>query len=84
MSKVLISIPDDLLADIDREADRAGISRSAFLQGVAREALRVPSHGRIDEVLTQARTALRHAGSFESAGLIRAGRDARDATDRRL
>ncbi|OGO59144.1 MAG: hypothetical protein A2V85_07215 [Chloroflexi bacterium RBG_16_72_14] len=84
MSKVLISIPDDLLAEIDRAVDRSGTSRSAFIQNAARDALRVPSHHRIEDALNRARLALRDAGAFESATIIRAARDARDATDRRL
>ena len=40
MSKVLISIPETLLADIDRAVARAGSNRSAFLQSAARAAVK--------------------------------------------
>lgn len=36
MAKVMVSIPDDLLAEIDSEASRQGTSRSALLQKAAR------------------------------------------------
>lgn len=36
MAKVMVSIPDDLLAEIDSEAIRQGASRSALLQKAAR------------------------------------------------
>ncbi len=83
MAKVLISIPDDLLSDIDREASARGDSRSAFLQEAARNELGRPSKVRIEAVLERGRRALRDVGSFEAAEVIRAARDARDAADRR-
>ena len=39
MAKVLISIPDDLLERIDREAGARGSNRSRFLQDAARREL---------------------------------------------
>lgn len=36
MAKVMISFPDDLLAQVDREAERRGTSRSGLLQTAAR------------------------------------------------
>ena len=72
MSKVLISIPDDLLAEIDRAVDRSGTSRSAFIQNAARDALRVPSHHRIEDALNRARLALRDAGAKSAADFANA------------
>jgi metal-responsive CopG/Arc/MetJ family transcriptional regulator len=40
MAKVMVSMPDDLLAEVDAEAGRAGTSRSAVLRGFAVTALR--------------------------------------------
>jgi Arc/MetJ-type ribon-helix-helix transcriptional regulator len=40
MAKVMVSMPDDLLAEVDAEAGRAGTSRSAVLRGFAVAALR--------------------------------------------
>jgi Arc/MetJ family transcription regulator len=84
MSKVLISLPDDLLQEIDRAVDLRGTTRSAFLQGAARAALGQPSQARIESALRRGQAALEAAGPFESVSLIRRDRDARDAADRRL
>jgi hypothetical protein len=40
LAKVMVSIPDDLLAEVDSEAARTGTSRSAVLRGFADGALR--------------------------------------------
>jgi metal-responsive CopG/Arc/MetJ family transcriptional regulator len=39
MAKVLISIPDDLLVRVDREAARRSTSRSGLLQAAVRREL---------------------------------------------
>jgi metal-responsive CopG/Arc/MetJ family transcriptional regulator len=40
MAKVMVSMPDDLLAEVDAEALRSGTSRSAVLREFAVTALR--------------------------------------------
>ena len=84
MVKVLISMPGDLLQRVDREAAAKGTSRSRFLQDAAARELGTPSRERIAAALARGRDALAGAGAFESAALIREGREARDAADRRL
>jgi predicted transcriptional regulator len=79
MAKVMISMPDDLLDRIDREAERRHSSRSALLQEAARHELGWPDPAAIDAAVSRARKALAGAGSFESAALVRAERDARHA-----
>lgn len=79
----MISVPDDLLERIDRAADERQTSRSAFLQEAARRELGWPDPVSIDAALERGRTALAGTGHFESAELIRADRDRRDARDRR-
>jgi metal-responsive CopG/Arc/MetJ family transcriptional regulator len=83
MAKVLISIPDDLLVRVDREAARRSTSRSGLLQAAARRELGWPDAEEIDAAIDRGRAALASAGSFESRELIRADRDVRDARDRR-
>lgn len=83
MAKVLISLPDELLERIDREAQARGSTRSRFLQEAARRELGFPSAATLDAALLRGREALRASGSFESAELIRQQRLARDAADRR-
>ena len=82
MTKVLISIPDELLADIDREASALGNSRSGFIQEAARRQLGKPSRVRIEAALVRGRRALGDVGPFEAADVIREGRDSRDGSDR--
>jgi predicted transcriptional regulator len=84
MAKVLISMPDDLLARIDREAAKRQTNRSALLQEAARRELGWPDPAALDAALSRGREALASAGDFESAKLIRTERDARDKHDRRL
>jgi hypothetical protein len=81
-AKVMVSIPDELLTRIDREADERGTTRSGFLQEAARRELGWPDPVRVDAALNRGRAALAGAGSFESAELIRSEREARDARDR--
>lgn len=83
MAKVLISLPDDLLERIDREARARGTSRSRFLRDAARRQLEWPSADALGVTLKRGREALAGVGAFESADLIREQRRMRDAGDRR-
>jgi predicted transcriptional regulator len=83
MAKVLISMPDDLLERIDREADARGSNRSRFLQDAARRELGWPSSDALKAALTRGREALASVGGFESAELISEQRRIHDAGDRR-
>jgi predicted transcriptional regulator len=83
MPKVMISIPDELLGRVDREAGARGTTRSGFLQEAARRELGWPDPAKIEAALERGRAALAGAGRFDSAELIRSGRDAVDARDRR-
>ncbi len=76
-------MPDELLARVDREADRSGVTRSGFLQEAAQRELGWPDPVALDAALDRGRAALVSVGAFESAELIRGERDARDARDRR-
>jgi len=75
-AKVMISVPFDLLATVDRAADEAGISRSAFI----REALRLRLvHNPDIEKRRRASSALRRSlgktGDWNAEDVIRAERD---------
>jgi predicted transcriptional regulator len=83
MAKVLISLPDDLLERIDREARVRGSTRSAFLQEAAQRELGWPSRESLNAALQRGRDALAGLGPFESADLIRDERLEHDARDRR-
>ncbi len=79
MTKVLISVSDDLLRRIDLRAKVRGTTRSRFFEEAARRELGWPEPERLDKALARAREALAGYGSFESADLIRRDRDLRDA-----
>ena len=83
MAKVLISLPDELLERIDREASVRGSNRSRFLQEAAQRQLGWPTVEALEAALKRGRDALAGSGAFESAELIREQRQARDADDRR-
>jgi metal-responsive CopG/Arc/MetJ family transcriptional regulator len=75
MPKVMVSIPADLLADLDREAARRGSTRSGLLALAARRELEQQDPRELDALLAQARAAMRDAGAVEAADLVRAERD---------
>jgi metal-responsive CopG/Arc/MetJ family transcriptional regulator len=75
VAKVMISIPDDLLARLDSEAKRRGLSRSAFLRALTERELRVDADARREEILGILAGAGRHGG--DSTEFIRAMRDSR-------
>jgi Arc/MetJ-type ribon-helix-helix transcriptional regulator len=79
----MVSMPEDLLQRVDRVAAERRTSRSAFLREAVRRALGWPDPAAFDAAVERGRNALRDAGAFESADLIRAQRDGRDARDRR-
>jgi metal-responsive CopG/Arc/MetJ family transcriptional regulator len=77
MAKVMVSLPDDLLAAIDAEAVRRETSRSALLAVAARRELRRRDPGVVEAAIERSRKRLSGSGSFESADLVRAERDRR-------
>ena len=79
----MISLPDDLLTRVDREARRRGSTRSALLQAAALRELGSPDPETVDAALARARAALAGAGPLEAADAVRADRDGRHARDRR-
>jgi hypothetical protein len=83
MAKILISLPDGLLVQIDREAHARGMNRSRFMREAALRQLGWPEARVLDDALRRGRDALAGAGSFESAELVAADRAAHDAHDRR-
>ena len=75
MAKVLISLPRDLLDDIDREAERRGMSRSAFLRRAATHELGWRDPEEIEAALAAGRAAMADFGPFNAAEEIRQMRD---------
>jgi metal-responsive CopG/Arc/MetJ family transcriptional regulator len=76
MSKVMISLPDDLLARLDAEAARRLTTRSGLLASAARHELERADLHLVDEAVARSRARFAGAAHFESADLVRAERDA--------
>lgn len=76
MAKVMISIPDDLLAQLDLEAKARHTSRSALIAHAARREIDTPNAARVDELLAVARAALADTGAWSAAQLVHQQRTA--------
>ncbi len=63
MAKVMVSMPDDLLSEVDAEATRLGTSRSAVLREFADAALRRRRAGRAAAMNALLRRAGHHGGA---------------------
>jgi len=77
MAKVMISIPDELLARVDAEARRRMTTRSGLLAlAISRELERRDAET-VDQAIARSAHRFRKAGPFEAADLVRAERDSR-------
>jgi metal-responsive CopG/Arc/MetJ family transcriptional regulator len=72
MAKVMVSMPDDLLAEVDAEASRSGTSRSAVMRDFADAALRRRRTDRAAAMRSLLRGASPHGG--RSAEQVKATR----------
>lgn len=77
MSKVMVSLADDLLAAIDAEAERRSMSRSALLATAARQELSRRDNDLVAAAIERSEQRFRNSGAFEAADLVRADRDTR-------
>lgn len=77
MSKVMVSLPADLLTELDAEVKRRGTSRSALLAEAARRELARRDPADLAAAIERSQRRFRAAGSFESADVVRADRDNR-------
>jgi hypothetical protein len=62
MAKVMVSLPDDLLAEVDAEARRGGMTRSAVMRDFADAALRRRREGRAAAMRSLLSDASPHGG----------------------
>lgn len=77
MSKVMVSLPADLLASIDAEAQRRSVSRSALLATAARREIDRRDPDVVAAAIARSEERFRSAGSFDATDLIRVDRDRR-------
>jgi Ribbon-helix-helix protein, copG family len=82
-TKVLVTMPSELLDRIDRETATLGQTRSEFFQEAVQRRLGWPDPLVVDAALLRGRAALSDVGGFESADVVRAQRDEKDARDQR-
>ena len=75
MSKVMVSLPADLLAELDAEAERRSTSRSALLARAARRELARRDPELVAAAIARSERRFADAGTFEAADLIRNDRD---------
>ncbi|MGI8763136.1 MAG: ribbon-helix-helix protein, CopG family [Ilumatobacteraceae bacterium] len=77
MAKVMISLPDELLARLDLETRRRATTRSGLLHQAIRRELDHLDVEAVRAALDDVRVGIDAAGKFEAADLVRAARDAR-------
>jgi hypothetical protein len=77
MSKVMVSLPEELVRDIDKEARRRSMSRSALLAAAARRELAQRDPEAVAEAIERSERRFRSAGVFDAAELVRQDRDNR-------
>jgi metal-responsive CopG/Arc/MetJ family transcriptional regulator len=75
MAKVMVSMPDELLAEVDAEARRLGTTRSSLLRSFADAALRERRANRSAAMNALLATAGRHGG--HAAETVKAARPSR-------
>ena len=71
MAKVMISIPDELLKQLDSEANRQGMTRSALLQAAARREIGLGPKDRDRIVSGLEAIASKWKGAGDAADMIR-------------
>jgi hypothetical protein len=75
MSKVMVSLPDELIQQIDVATRRLSLSRSAFLEIAARRELQRIEPSEVSEAIARSERRFLAAGKFESSVLLREERD---------
>ena len=77
VAKVMVSLPADLLEQLDAEAQRGSMTRSALLALAARRELVRRDPAALVAAIARSEERFARAGSFESADLVRDDRDGR-------
>lgn len=77
MAKIMVSLPEDLVREIDDEARRRSMSRSALIAAAARREIARPLSADVEEAIIRSEQRFRTAGRFDAGDVIRRDRDAR-------
>lgn len=75
MSKIMVSLPEELLADLDTEARRRSMSRSAVLAAAVRRELARRDSAQVADAIARSERRFDRSGAFEAADVVRADRD---------
>jgi len=75
VAKVMISMPDDLLARLDGEAERRATSRSALLAEAARRELERRDPRAVAGAVERSLARFRNGIPFDAAEIVRTERD---------
>lgn len=78
MSKVMVSLPDELLAEFDAEAKRRSMTRSALLANAARRELARRDSATVAAAIARSEQRFNNAGAFDARDLVRDDRDRRE------
>ncbi|MGC8466313.1 MAG: hypothetical protein ACP5O0_10395 [Acidimicrobiales bacterium] len=73
----MVSLPEELLRELDLEAQRRSVSRSALLATAARRELARRDPDVVAQAISRSEQRFLNAGRFESADLVRENRDTR-------
>lgn len=77
MSKIMVSLPADLLLELDAEARRRSTTRSALLAAAARRELARRDPDTVTAAIARSEQRFEAAGTFEATDLVRDDRDSR-------
>jgi predicted transcriptional regulator len=77
MSKIMVSLPEELVHEIDELARKRSMSRSALLAAAARRELARPNAADIHDAIIRSEQRFRAAGLFDAKDLVRRDRDSR-------
>lgn len=75
MSKVMISLPEDLLRRLDSEARRRSMTRSGLLAAALQRELERRDPEEVAAAIARSEHRFRAAGPFDAADLVRADRE---------
>ncbi len=75
MPRVMVSLPAELLAELDAVARKRSTSRSALLAEAARRELARRGSDQVAAAIARSERRFSKAGSFESADLVRDDRE---------
>jgi metal-responsive CopG/Arc/MetJ family transcriptional regulator len=77
MAKVMVSLPDELVKQIDEEARRRSVTRSGLLALAARRELSRRDPEAVAAAIARSEMRFKGAGHFDAAELVRLDRDSR-------